>query len=149
MAYSRAVRAIVSAGTAVMASAQPGDRPWAAWLYVGGVAQRLEESKLQTVEIDLGVVGPAALGRQVQTEWHRLIGVDQPLGWSNQIPNQPGVLVAFVEKRRFGSRHFEIVPHFGGTLGNVMTLARAGGIVRWGRNMSGFGPDTMGPGARC
>lgn len=125
---------------------QPDDRPWAAWLYVGGVAQRVADRKLQTVEIDLGMVGPAALGREVQTEWHELIGVAEPRGWSNQIPNQPGLLVAYVEKHRYGTRHFEIVPHFGGSLGNVMTLARAGGIVRWGVNMTGFGPDTIEPG---
>jgi hypothetical protein len=129
-----------------IAAPQSADRPWAAWLYVGGVAQRVEEKKLQTVEIDLGMVGPAALGRQVQTEWHELIGVDQPRGWANQIPNQPGVLVAYVEKRKFGSRHFEIVPHYGASVGNVMTLARAGGIVRAGENMTGFGPDTIEPG---
>ena len=129
-----------------VAGPQPNDRPWAAWLYVGGVAQRVEEKKLQTVEIDLGMVGPAALGRQVQTEWHKLIGVDQPQGWANQIPNQPGVLVAYLDKRKFGSRHFEVVPHFGGSVGNVMTLARAGGIVRAGQNMTGFGPDTIEPG---
>lgn len=129
-----------------VAAPQPADRPWAAWLYVGGVAQRVEHTKLQTVEIDLGMVGPAALGRQVQTEWHRLIGVDRPRGWGNQIPNQPGLLVAYVEKHKFGSRHFEVVPHFGASVGNVMTLARAGGIVRWGENMTGFGPDTIEPG---
>jgi hypothetical protein len=40
----------------------------------------------------------------------------------------------------------QAVPHFGATVGNVMTLARAGGIVRAGQNMSGFGPDTIEPG---
>jgi len=129
-----------------VADPQLQDRPWAAWLYVGGVAQRVEQAKLQTVEIDIGVVGPAALGRQVQTEWHKLIGADQPRGWGNQIPNQPGLLLAYVEKHKFGSRHFEVVPHYGGSVGNVMTLARAGGIVRWGENMTGFGPDTIEPG---
>jgi Uncharacterized protein conserved in bacteria len=125
---------------------QPNDRPWAAWLYVGGVAQRVEKEKLQTVEIDVGMVGPAALGRQVQTEWHELIGVDRPLGWDNQIANQPGLLLAFLEKRKYAYGNVEFVPHAGASIGNVMTLARTGGIVRWGRNMSGFGPDTIEPG---
>lgn len=129
-----------------VATPQPNDRPWAAWMYVGGVAQRVEEHKLQTVEFDLGMVGPAALGRQVQTEWHRLIGVDQPEGWGNQIPNQLGVLVAYVEKRRYGGGHVQFVPHWGASVGNVMTLARLGGIVRVGQHMTGFGPDTIEPG---
>ena len=50
---------------------QPFDRPWAAWLYLGGVAQRAKDNRLDTVEIDLGLVGPSALGREVQTEWHK------------------------------------------------------------------------------
>ena len=55
-----------------IAAPQPNDRPWAAWLYVGAVAQSVKEEKLDsgategrlhTVEFDLGVVGPPALGR--------------------------------------------------------------------------------------
>lgn len=126
---------------------QPFDRPWAAWLYVGGVAQSVLANRLQTVELDIGMVGPAALGKFVQTEWHKLIDEDRPQGWSNQIRNEPGVLVAYLEKWRFGPvTGWQAVPHFGVTLGNVMTLARAGGIVRAGSNMSGFGPDTIEPG---
>lgn len=126
---------------------QPLDRPWAGWLYIGGVAQSVQSDRLQTVEVDVGMVGPAALGRRVQTEWHKLIGVDRPRGWHNQLRNEPGLLVAYLEKWRFGPvTGLQAVPHFGVTLGNVMTLARAGGIVRAGVNMSDFGPDTIEPG---
>jgi lipid A 3-O-deacylase len=130
-----------------VAEPQPFDRPWAAWLYVGGVAQSVSGNRLQTVEFDLGIIGPAALGRDVQTAWHELVGADRPQGWSNQLRNEPGVLLAYLEKWRFGdATGLEVVPHFGASFGNVMTLARAGGIVRAGRNMSGFGPDTIEPG---
>ena len=130
-----------------VAQPQPFDRPWAAWLYVGGVAQSVLGNRLQTVELDLGMVGPAALGKPVQTEWHKLVDADQPQGWGNQLRNEPGVLLAFLEKWRYGpTTGLQAVPHFGVTVGNVMTLARAGGIVRVGQNMSGFGPDTIEPG---
>ena len=126
---------------------QPFDRPWAAWLYVGGVAQSVLGNRLQTVELDLGMIGPAALGRQVQTEWHQLVGADRPQGWGNQLRNEPGVLLAYLEKWRYGpTTGLQVVPHFGATVGNVVTLVRAGGIVRVGQNMSGFGPDTIEPG---
>jgi len=126
---------------------QPFDRPWAAWLYVGGVAQSVSGNRLQTVEFDLGMIGPAALGRDVQTAWHEFVGADRPQGWHNQLRNEPGLLLAYLEKWRFGDADsVEVVPHFGASVGNVMTLARAGGIVRAGRNMSGFGPDTIEPG---
>ena len=91
--------------------------------------------------------GPAALGRLVQTEWHRLVNADKPLGWRNQLRNEPGILLAYFEKLRYGpSSGVQVVPHFGATVGNVMTLVRTGGIVRVGHNMSGFGPDTIEPG---
>lgn len=126
---------------------QPFDRPWAAWLYVGGVVQNVEDNRLQTVELDLGVVGPSALGKPVQSEWHRLVHADQPRGWDNQLHDEPGVLLAYLEKWRYGpASGTQAVTHFGVTLGNVMTLARGGGMLRVGRNMSGFGPDTIEPG---
>lgn len=129
-----------------VAESQPLDRPWAAWLYVGSVVQRVRGNRLDTVELDLGVVGPAALGRQVQSGWHSLIGVRQPKGWSNQLPNELAFLVSYLQKRRYGNEHVQVVPHAGVTLGTVTTLARAGGSIRIGNRLSGFGPDTIEPG---
>lgn len=134
-----------------ISQAQSFDRPWAAWLYLGGVAQRAKDNRLDTVEVDVGVVGPSALGREVQSGWHRLIGAPQPMGWANQIPNEPAFLVSYLAKSRhvLGSAAglgVEAIPHAGATLGTVMTLARAGGLLRVGRNMTGFGPDTIEPG---
>ena len=126
---------------------QPLDRPWAGWMYIGGVAQGVVGNRLHTVELDIGVVGPLAQGKLVQTEWHKLVGADAPQGWHNQLKNEPGVLLAYVGKWRYGPETgVQVVPHFGVTLGNVMTLARAGGVVRIGQHMRGFGPDTIEPG---
>lgn len=129
-----------------ISSPQPHDRPWAAWLYLGGVAQRVKGNRMDTVELDIGMVGPAALGEQAQSQSHSLIGAPRPRGWSNQIRNEPAFLISYLQKRKYGTRYVEFVPHAGMTLGTVMTLARAGGIVRIGRNMTGFGPDTIEPG---
>ena len=134
-----------------VSQAQAFDRPWAAWLYLGGVAQRAKENRLDTVEIDFGLVGPSALGKEVQTGWHRLIGAKQPMGWHNQIPNEPAFLVSYLSKTKhlLGTStgiDLELIPHAGATVGTVMSLARAGGLVRLGRHMTGFGPDTIEPG---
>jgi hypothetical protein len=131
--------------------AQPQDRPWAAWLYLGGVAQRAQDNRLDTVELDLGLIGPSALGEDIQSGWHRLIGAPQPRGWHHQLPNEPAFLVSWLAKSKHGlgrvaGLDLEAIPHGGATAGTVMTLARAGGLLRLGRNMTSFGPDTIEPG---
>src|SRR5258706_14585486 len=77
-----------------VAAPQPNDRPWAAWSYLGGVAQRVnkENTKLDPLEIDVGMVGQPALGDQVQTTWHRLVGVWKPLCRRNHISPRRGFL---------------------------------------------------------
>lgn len=132
---------------------QPLDRPWAAWLYMEVVGQRELGNRLDSAEIDIGMVGSAAAGELVQTEWHKLIGSPKPMGWDNQIRNEPAFVASYLQKRRYDRnntslipRNMELIPHFGASVGTVMTLARAGGLVRFGRNMTGFGPDTIEPG---
>ena len=131
-----------------IAAPQPLDRPWAAWSYIGAVAQSVKEDRLHTVEVDLGFVGPPALGRQVQSFWHKyVVDAPEPRGWGNQIRAEPGVLVTYLHKRRYGdSNGLQFVPHAGASIGTIMTLVRAGGIVRIGQNMTGFGPDGIEPG---
>ncbi len=127
-------------------AAQPHDRPWAAWLYLGGVAQRARGNRLDTVEFDVGVVGPAALGKEVQTAWHQLIDARRPHGWENQGSSEPAFMISYLQKRRYGSANIDVVLHGGANLGTVMTLARSGAMLRLGQRLSGFGPDTIEPG---
>jgi len=130
-----------------IAAPQPNDRPWAAWLYVGAVAQSVKDDHLHTVEFDLGVVGPPALGRQVQTAWHNLVDAAEPKGWDNQIRTEPGFLLTYLHKRRYGdSSGVQLVPHIGASIGTIATFARAGALIRAGQNMTGFGPDGIEPG---
>jgi len=129
---------------------QPNDRPWAGWLYAGWALQRLDTTtpvhKLDTLELNIGVIGPPALAKEVQTEWHKLIGAPEPRGWDHQLPTEPGFVLGYLRKIKIGDESVDMIPHAGVTVGTVMTLARAGGIVRWGKNLSGFGPDTIEPG---
>ena len=130
-----------------IATPQPNDRPWAAWLYIGAVAQSVKDDRLHTVEFDLGIVGPPALGRQVQTAWHNLVDAAEPRGWDNQIRTEPGFLLTYLHKRRYGEiSGVQLVPHIGATIGTIATFARAGALLRFGQNMTGFGPDGIEPG---
>ncbi len=142
----------------------PDDRPYAGWLYVGFSLQttRFDVSKevpdairLDTWELDIGMIGPAALGRQVQNSFHTFIGDDESRGWSHQLHNEPGVNLTFERRWRVGrlrlidqpfKLRFDTVPMVGFTVGNVNTYAAAGGIVRIGENLGNdFGPPRIRP----
>ncbi len=132
------------------------ERPYAGWLY-GGVALLSEKpNTLDTLELDLGVVGPLAMGEQVQNSFHRLIGSPESNGWDNQLDNEPGVLLIYERKWRTpdwsisdanSKLGFDVTPHVGATLGNVFTYAATGIGLRLGQNLpSDFGPPRIRPG---
>lgn len=64
------------------------DRPFAAYLYVGSTLNLLykDESNLK-LGAQIGMVGPAALGRPIQEFVHRAFGLYKPTGWQYQIDN--------------------------------------------------------------
>ena len=130
------------------------DRPYAGWLY-GGISAHAEAPgtfagislyTLDTVEFDVGVVGPLALGEEVQNTFHDLIGVGRSNGWDHQLENEPGLLFIFERRWRpepltLGAVDADVIPHVGVSLGNVMTLANAGGP----ESKSGFRPAPCAP----
>jgi lipid A 3-O-deacylase len=130
----------------------PHDRPYGGWLYVGtSLLQESDRHVLENFELDLGVVGPGALGKQTQNDFHQLIGVKQAQGWSNQIQNEPGGMLSYDRLWRFallgdGNNGIDIVPQAGVTLGNVFTYAQAGGMLRVGKNLhADYGPVRIRP----
>jgi hypothetical protein len=142
---------------------QPNDRPYAAWLYAGVAFQvyappRVFASgvrsmgRLDTVEITLGMVGPGALGRQVQNNFHHLIGAAPANGWANQIHNEPGLNLVYDRTYRFatpGARDGaggDFLPHAGFSLGNIFTYANVGAQARFGwRLPADFGTNLIRP----
>ncbi len=71
----------------------PLDRPYAAWLY-GGLYYRVEnaDGSETAFGLDLGCLGPCALGRQTQKALHHLLSQPQPNGWSTQLSTELGVV---------------------------------------------------------
>ncbi len=141
------------------------DRPYAAWLYASVALQqtykrndaktgRDEPVRQDTLQLDFGVVGPAAGGEFVQNNFHKLIGVSQANGWANQLYNEPTIGLTFERRWRTGHNvlfdspklEYDFIPRLGATLGNFETFASAGGIVRIGKDLrSDFGPPRARP----
>ncbi|MGW8368774.1 MAG: lipid A-modifier LpxR family protein, partial [Gammaproteobacteria bacterium] len=61
---------------------QPGERPWAAWLYAGfGAAIDPTDRSRHDIEVQVGVTGEPAGGEFSQKLWHKIIGSPEPAGW--------------------------------------------------------------------
>ncbi|WP_413586798.1 lipid A deacylase LpxR family protein [Bdellovibrio sp. HCB274] len=122
----------------------PDDQPYAGWLFFTTAMGTREGNLLNIYQIDLGVVGPAALGEETQNFYHNLIGVDQAQGWDYQLHNEFGINVkmkqAVMPYRYEGAADSDFIYFYGGSLGNVDTHLEVGGILRWGYNI----PDDMG-----
>jgi hypothetical protein len=73
-------------------------------------------------------------GKQVQNDFHQLIGVAQARGWSSQLQNEIGVVLSFERLWRqwiVGDNGFgiDIVPQVGASVGNIFTYGDAGALV--------------------
>lgn len=133
----------------------PTDRPYAAWLYISVNLQAVSADgrTLRIAEIAVGMVGPAALGRQVQNGFHRMIGDATAQGWDHQLKNEPGLILGLERRRRMlrqdlGSPQVsaDLIGHYGIALGNIRTNAYAGPAVRIGWHLpEDFGADLIRP----
>ena len=129
------------------------DRPYAAWLFLGLGYQTRADSQLDTLEMRLGMIGPAALGQETQDFIHDLRGFSKFQGWDNQLENEPGFVAVWEHKRkqrymnansRFG---WDTIGHAGLALGNVRTYINAGAEFRVGWAIpDDFGTSAIRPG---
>ena len=133
---------------------QTDDRPYAGYLYAGIALHSKTPTKLDTIEIALGLVGPAALGEQVQNTVHDLRHIAEARGWDHQLANEPAVRFSWQRKWRNHRAMltdilcYDLLSHTGVTLGNVRTGADAGVEIRMGYNIPmDFGSDVIRPGA--
>jgi hypothetical protein len=137
------------------------DRPYAGWLY--GAASVHAETRqhllgrkldvLDTVEMQLGMIGPLSLAEPTQKTVHELIATTRPRGWDHQLDTEPGIALIAERKWRTpetklgaGGIAFDVLPHLGAALGNVYTHVNAGAMARIGRNLSfDYGPPQIQP----
>ncbi|MDB5269350.1 MAG: hypothetical protein JWP58_2390 [Hymenobacter sp.] len=113
-----------------------GDRPYAAYLYGSFFRvsnQRARHQRL-TAALEIGFIGPAAGGKELQTAIHRVTGNAAPRGWDYQVQNAPiiGYRVAF-EKQLTAGRHIELLGNAEASLGTLYTYAGTGLHLRGGK----------------
>jgi lipid A 3-O-deacylase len=127
----------------------PNQRPYAGFLYAafGLIDENIDKSRLDQIELQIGVIGPMSLAEDTQKFIHRLINDRVPQGWHYQLRGEPGVILSYDRSVKVfprlteGPIGFDVEPDFGGAIGNVYDYASAGAMARIGFNL----PDDYGP----
>ncbi len=102
--------------------------------------------------VDVGAIGPMALGEQTQNWFHNLIGQEHDLGWGYQMPDEP--VLQFESSRiwrvptgHIGALETDILPNATVGVGNLWIYGLAGGVVRIGQGLnSDYGVARLDPG---
>ena len=121
------------------AALQPDDRPYAGWLYLGAGLRRRgprpgPTGVMETVRLDLGVVGPPSLAENAQDWFH----LNDPQGWSNQLSTEVAFALRYERRYRLAWRTqqqtwgVDLLPQFNVNLGTLDVSLAAGGLARFG-----------------
>jgi hypothetical protein len=95
--------------------------------------------------LSVGLVGPHALGKQAQNLVHRALSENEAQGWGSQIGSEMTVMAGYerawprVFGGRFDNQSYDLALRAGGAVGNVLTYADVGAVVRYGHNL----PDDL------
>ncbi len=112
------------------------DRPYAAWLYAGyGQTNVLNNERVVQFDAMLGVLGPAAKGKEVQTNYHQLIGLYKLYGWENQLQNEVGInaSVRYYHPIITSAKNMRLHAAGKAVIGNTFTNAAFGALLKLGK----------------
>lgn len=109
----------------------PVDRPNAARLLASIARHDRSEGDWRTLEVDIGVTGPAALGRQAQELVHRVVPAPHE-DWSHQRSNRLDEQLAWTRTQRLAEAPL-LNANYGAVVGSQVAFAHAGIELRFGR----------------
>jgi hypothetical protein len=127
------------------------DMRYAGWLSSGLFVQRANERFLDQAELSVGVVGPSALGREVQDCIHKAMHSGRPIGWDEQLGDRPAVQLSWFRRGRLGSLGnssnptMDFLAEYGVAGGSILCHVQASLIGRlgfWGLPED-WGPDRL------
>lgn len=130
------------------------DRPYAGYLYLSFAYHTRSDLKLDTIEFNTGIIGPASYAKEAQDFIHDLRGFDKFQGWDNQLDNELGIGMLYEHKRRVfrqsvlnNKLQHDFIGHAGLSLGNVASYINTGFEYRIGRYLpDDFGTSSVRPG---
>src|SRR5215471_2738308 len=117
-------------------------RPYAGYLYLGMMLLANTDTRLDQLEFQTGVIGPAALGRDAQAFVHSIWGIRKPAGWHYQLRNEPTLEITYqrsykiIDPQSTLGHFFDLEPHIGAAVGNVYDYVDGGALARLGINLN-------------
>ena len=139
-----------------LADPDPRDRPYAGWMYLSGSMTTYSAGELNTLELQVGLVGPSALGGWAQNNWHKHVNhIPEAQGWGHELKDE--VAFAVIGERKWrptplwpdktGPISLQQTSHVALALGTLHTSAAAGAGLMFGKVPQGdFGPPRIRPG---
>ncbi|TWB05950.1 hypothetical protein FBZ86_11422 [Gluconacetobacter diazotrophicus] len=135
-----------------LATPSPSDRPYAGLLL--GTVNLINDTDLSrsVFGIQFGVMGPDAMGRQLQNGFHSAIGDTSNLGWKHQLANQPVFQVQGGRTWRLPMANIygvemDMMPATSAAIGDYRIYGTVADTFRIGQGLrSDFGIPTIGPG---
>jgi hypothetical protein len=117
----------------------PGERAYAAWIFVEPSLLARTANHTSVVTFRLGWIGPPALGEETQNSVHQLIRSEHHVGWQHQLRMGPAYLLSYrfatLAPLRVNTPALAFQPTFRISAGNVETSMEAGGETWIGRNL--------------
>lgn len=122
-----------------IAENQPDERPWAGLSSLVMEDWKKTPKNFRRIDWMVGVLGEWSQSEEIQKWFHKLTDSREPMGWDNQIPNEPFVNVCieyykplYVVGRDMG---FDLTGLYGGNLGTAFVNGEAGLLARAGWNI--------------
>ena len=133
------------------------DRPYAGYIYVTASLLSLIDHNENydggnMLEITVGLVGPSAMGEEVQNTIHDLLGYGRANGWDHQLQDEFVLNLTYSRFLRMvrpavAGLEYGINPHISMALGNAQIYGAAGLMFRLGDNLKrDLNPPNIRPG---
>ncbi|MGJ7030668.1 lipid A-modifier LpxR family protein [Niabella hirudinis] len=113
------------------------DRPITGYLY-GDFHQKIFSRRNHLLKwgIGMGLIGPPALGKQVQERVHQVMQIYKPKNWDKQLRAGWGLVADVAWSPQVGKHAslFDFKPLLAATAGNIFTHATVGSALLFGRH---------------
>lgn len=126
----------------ISAELQESDVPYVGLLAAEAQLFSMSDTVSDRMTLTLGVVGPISLAREAQKTVHKIVGADDPRGWTHQIRNEPVLSLELQRNLRLAHTHAQrpmeadLVFVGGGGAGNLRSYLSGGIVARIGKNLS-------------